>query len=200
MGKNDFNKNMQEFTHMLYGVVYALDYLDKYEDKIKKEDLEKCIKDSLKVKVNRSYRSAIKTDRKFSPNGFSLNEENVHNIVLQANKGIINLLIIGLCDLLDECLLGTHDVDNSKNLYEKIEGMHVDKKYEWSVKGVHELRIIRNCIVHNNGLFSKTAIRELKQYVDKDSNVLENENINPCFEDIFRFRRAVRTFINETKK
>ena len=199
IGNNGFGKDMREFSHMLYGLVYALDLLDESEAKITKEDLGKCLEKALEKKVNHPYLSAIETSE-FSAKDFSLNDEKVHNIVKQAKNGIINLLVIGLCDLLDECLSGKIEMDSSKNLCKRIEEVHLDKKYEWSAKGVHELRIIRNCIVHNKCLFSKTAIQELKKYVDKDSNAIENKKVYLCFEDIFRFRRAVRTFINEAKK
>ena len=63
-------------------------------------------------------------------------------------------------------------------------------------KAVQQLRCIRNSLVHNNGKWSQRSVNDIKNYVSADIKIIDGDEISLCFEDIFRFKRAVRTFVN----
>ncbi|GHS91181.1 hypothetical protein FACS1894139_01210 [Planctomycetales bacterium] len=74
----------------------------------------------------------------------------------------------------------------------------LDKKYAWATNGVLELHAIRNAIVHNSGELNDRVINDLKKAGVEDAKV--GHKISISFGDLLRYRRAVRTVINEVKK
>lgn len=82
----------------------------------------------------------------------------------------------------------------------KVEKLAVglEPKYLWSTNGCLELIAVRNALVHNNGIWNKPSVDIVKNIVSPIPKV--GDPIKIGLPMLFKYRKAVRTFINESKK
>jgi hypothetical protein len=72
------------------------------------------------------------------------------------------------------------------------------EEQKWAAKGVIELISIRNAIVHNNSIWNEKALAELV-VADVSELPKAGSQLRLGIDDLFRYRRAVRTTLNLIK-
>lgn len=67
-------------------------------------------------------------------------------------------------------------------------------RHAWAIDATHEMRIIRNCVVHNGGRWSEKAARDLHHAVG--AKPIVGATVSASVDDLFAYRRAARTVLN----
>lgn len=75
---------------------------------------------------------------------------------------------------------------------------HLDPKYPWAYQGCLELLACRNTFVHSGGRWNAQSIAIISPFVIPPPNVGDELILSVTM--LFRFRKAMRTFLNETSK
>lgn len=73
---------------------------------------------------------------------------------------------------------------------------HLDQKYLWAAHGCYELVAVRNVMTHNSGRWNQKSIRIIKDFVTPVPVVGEKLVVGVPM--LFYYRKAMRTFLNET--
>ncbi len=71
------------------------------------------------------------------------------------------------------------------------------KPHEWAYHGCLELIAIRNCMVHNESKWNERSINIVKPFIPIPPK--DGEKISIGIPMVFRYRKAVRTLVNESK-
>ena len=74
---------------------------------------------------------------------------------------------------------------------------HLNNKYEWAHHGCLELIAVRNVLTHADGQWNTRSINLVSGFLSPPPTIGEKLRIG--FPLLFRFRKAVRTFVNEVK-
>jgi hypothetical protein len=75
---------------------------------------------------------------------------------------------------------------------------HLDPKHDWARQGCLELIAARNVLTHSGGLWNKKSITIVSSFVKPPPAVGEKLQIG--FPMLFRYRKAMRTFLNEVQQ
>ena len=62
------------------------------------------------------------------------------------------------------------------------------------------MRCIRNVLIHSNGKWNQKTLQEMQMYVSDPITITAGTKVSLRFEDLFLYRRAVRTFVNKATK
>ncbi|MDP0498684.1 MAG: hypothetical protein Q7P63_01165 [Verrucomicrobiota bacterium JB022] len=106
-----------------------------------------------------------------------------------------------------------------QSIYKDIEGEHTDTlssttayvqyyqkrlkgvtQHTWCIKGMFELIAIRNTLLHSNGYWCEKSIGILELGEVDTSSIDCSRRIRVSFDDIYKYRRALRTFAGELKR
>ncbi|WP_455233676.1 hypothetical protein [Geopseudomonas aromaticivorans] len=141
--------------------------------------------------------------RPYKEEDFRLDNDDVNKVVSNLKANLLSLLLVDLAALTDE-LLSSIMVAKGKNpevlpyLSQKTKAVACAPRQEWARRGVMELNVIRNCFVHNDGKWSTRGLKDIAPFVlnliAKDGDPVE---VN--YEDVFRYKRAVRTLLNQAE-
>ena len=75
-------------------------------------------------------------------------------------------------------------------------GRHHDNG--WAVQAMHEARILRNCIAHGSGVWSDEAVKQFdEQFGNAALKPICGEAFTISVDDVFAYRRAAKTVLNE---
>lgn len=118
----------------------------------------------------------------------------------QISKQIIKMLIQDLVVIADEMMTECLDARKENcNGYpqQKIKRLtkYLDPKYMWSKDGCLELVAVRNVLTHANGKWNAQSISVISSFVSPLPAV--NDELIVGFGMLFRYRKALRTFLNE---
>jgi len=141
--------------------------------------------------------------KEFKNGSINLKGEDYREVFAILSKNIVNILFVNLAVLADECLaqlIAEARVTPPNYLTSKCEWVKskIDNKYMWAANGMLELCALRNAVVHNGGKLNASAIDILQKADVEDAKL--NHDISISFGDLFRYRRALRTVINELQK
>ena len=141
--------------------------------------------------------------RAYKDDDFHLEDGDVNQVVSNLKVNLLSLLIIDLAALTDELLTTIMVAHGEKPegfpyLSNKTKLVACAPEQEWARRAVLELNVIRNCFIHNDGKWSSRCLNDIAPVVTnliaKDGDPVE---IN--YEDIFRYKRAVRTLLNQAE-
>ncbi|QKH38526.1 hypothetical protein FOC84_27770 [Achromobacter pestifer] len=141
--------------------------------------------------------------RPYKEDDFRLNDGDVSAVVLNLKANLLSLLLVDLAALTDE-LLSSIMQAKGKNpetypyLRNKTRNVTCAPEQEWARRGVLELNVIRNCIVHNDGKWSDRGLKDIAPLV-KNLVAKNGDRVEVNFEDVFRYKRAVRTLLNQAE-
>lgn len=185
-------QKMKNFSQTMYVAMFALSIMRKNlpKEQIKQKELSTSIL-SLLENSSSIIPEALMPPKKMGPESITLNSENPIEVYNLAVQKILELLVVGQTTLLEECLnIRFPDIKEEK-LFNKMKMLSFPQntKESWSIEVVSALRIMRNSIIHNDGIWDKEPFPQ-------DKKTLKGTPIKLTFDDIFRFRRAVRTYVN----
>lgn len=113
---------------------------------------------------------------------------------------ILKMLVQDLTTIFDELMtdiLRKNEAETSGYPLTKLQALkcHLKPEYEWAYQGCVELITCRNVLSHTQGKWTQRSIDQVKDFVDPAP--LEGEHLSIGFSMLFRYRKAIRTFINE---
>lgn len=132
---------------------------------------------------------------------FSLSGKNEDDIFNRVARNSCELLFTDLVVLLDvymEILLKNKKIEPKRFPSGRIEQFIISAKYDWAKRGVQEMVVIRNCLVHSAGNWSKGAADQIQSICGNRPTV--GDKVCVGFDDLFRYKRAVRTFLGEANR
>jgi hypothetical protein len=135
-----------------------------------------------------------------------IRSEEAENIIHSLPSQTLEILLIGtvsvtevlLADLLVTRRPVTKRPDTFSNALEQLEKelrlRSSLARCSWAIDAAHEMRILRNCLVHAAANWSPTAVAEYKRrfHVSPPTGM----RITISIDDLFRYRRAARTVLN----
>jgi hypothetical protein len=117
-------------------------------------------------------------------------------IVQQVIKMLVQDLTVILVEMMTDLLndfgdkAGSHPQSKIQKLKKRL-----DKRHEWSVHGCLELVAVRNALTHNGGRWNEKSIDIVRSFVIPEPKI--GDKITIGFSMLFRYRKAMRTFLNE---
>lgn len=116
---------------------------------------------------------------------------------------MLSLLLVDLAALTDELLssiMAAKGGDPTKYpfLSNKTKAVRCAREQEWAQRGVLELNVIRNCFVHNEGKWNSRGLNDIGVVVAHVTAKL-GDPVTVNYEDVFRYKRAVRTLLNQAE-
>ena len=128
-------------------------------------------------------------------------DPNVHfnEISSQIVKMLIQDLTVILDDMMGESLRsrGENVPNFPQSKIEKLSTFLNKAEYEWSSHGCLELVAVRNVLTHSNGSWNLKSINIVNGFVSPAPTV--DDPLVVGVKMLFRYRKAMRTFLNETK-
>lgn len=125
-------------------------------------------------------------------------DPNIHfaDITRQLIKMLIQDLVVILDEMMDEALVQRKETAGHfpQSKVEKLR-KSLDSKHQWSANGCLELIAARNVLTHNKGIWNAKSIDIVKGFVSPPPMV--GERLVVGFSMLFRFRKAMRTMLNE---
>lgn len=141
--------------------------------------------------------------RPYKEDDFRLDDGDVAEVVLNLKANLLSLLLVDLAALTDELLSSImqakgKDPEKYPYLISKTKNVACAPEQEWARLGVLELNVIRNCFVHNDGKWSGRGLQDIAPFV---TNLIakDGDPVEVNFEDVFRYKRAVRTLLNQAE-
>ncbi|MNG07740.1 hypothetical protein D3C84_910560 [compost metagenome] len=125
------------------------------------------------------------------------------NVVSNLKANLLSLLLVDLAALTDELLTSIMTTKGKKLedfpfLSNKAKAVTCATEQEWARRGVLELNVIRNCFVHNDGKWSSRGLKDIGAVVT-NITAQDGDPVTVNYEDIFRYKRAVRTLLNQAE-
>ncbi|MEZ4301535.1 MAG: hypothetical protein R3B70_41760 [Polyangiaceae bacterium] len=196
---------MRTWSQAMYGIVHAMRILRAVDlGNIKKVGYS--MRQSLSwVESNLGFDSSI-PERDLNVASFDLEGETEEAIFSKLASAISNTLTVSLTSLLDECLgevlaargYNPHSVAGGKlDQLRAYLPENVAQGNEWALTGARELVTIRNVLVHSGGVWNERPIKTLPGNGRKPAT---GEPLSVGFGDVLRYKRAVRTLLNEAQK
>lgn len=117
----------------------------------------------------------------------------------QLIKMLVQDLVVILDEMMSELL---KDYGERAGVFpqSKIEKLatHLDERYRWAANGCLELVAVRNVLSHNGGYWNKRSIDIVIPFLHKPPTI--NDRLTIGFPMLFLYRKAIRTFLNETAR
>jgi hypothetical protein len=119
-------------------------------------------------------------------------------IVGQVIQMLIQDLVVILDGMMDDILAARGESAGAypQSKVEKL-ATHLDPKFEWAKHGCLELVAVRNVMCHASGRWNQRSIQIISDFVDPLPN--NGDQLQLGFVQLFQFRKAMRTFLNEVK-
>lgn len=138
--------------------------------------------------------------RPYKNDDFRLDDD-VKKVVSNLKINLLSLLLVDLAALTDELLSSILVAKDKKPeslpyLTHKTKAVVCAPEQEWARRGVLELNVIRNCYVHNEGKWSTRGLKDIAPLVT-NLTPKAGDSVEINYEDIFRYKRAVRTLLNQ---
>lgn len=117
-------------------------------------------------------------------------------IVGQVICMLVQDLVVILDQMMDDVLKarGENAGDYPASKVQKL-ATHLDLQYKWAEEGCFELIAVRNVLTHADGRWNSKSIQLVSSFVAPPPAVGDKLTIG--FPMLFRYRKAVRTFLNE---
>lgn len=166
--------------------------------------LDESIDASLQWVVGPKQFSSHVEDRMLDGRRIRMDDGDVDEISDSLKKNLLQFLLIDLASLADELLAEILTMANKcredyRYLRNKVNAVVCKSREEWAQKGVLELNILRNCIVHSNARWNDEALAEIRSICGSVS-ATSGDPLTLNYGDIFRYKRAVRTLLNQAEQ
>jgi len=121
------------------------------------------------------------------------------DISAQIIKILIQDLVVILDEMMSEILISYNEHAGlfPQSKIEKL-ASHLDEKYIWAARGCLELVAARNVLTHGGGRWNDRTIPIVESFVLPPPK--NGEKLSVGFSMLFRYRKAMRTFLNEANK
>jgi len=128
-------------------------------------------------------------------------DPNVHfeNVARQVVKMLIQDLTVILDQMLAESMTehGFAALDYPQSKIEKLSTTLDTERFDWARKGCLELIAVRNVLAHGDGRWNNRSIEIVKDILDPLPK--SGQSLSVGVPMLFRYRKAIRTFLNETQ-
>ena len=191
---------LNQWTSTFYSLIHALDIAHKI-DFGNQDRLNQSVENARNwITPDCSFESILLD----SPEGkgkLKFRREPVKNFTDIASN-VAKMLVQDLVVLFDELMTQVLKERSEKagtfpqSKVEKL-STHLDPKYLWAKQGCLELIAVRNVLCHNQGVWNKKSIDVIDDFIDPLPKTGDKLTIG--FTMLFFYRKAIRTFINETK-
>lgn len=125
-------------------------------------------------------------------------DPNIHfpDISRQVIKMLVQDLVVILDEMMDEALVQSGETAGNfpQSKIEKLRKA-LDQRHQWSANGCLELVAARNVLTHNMGRWNPRTIEIVNGFVTPTP--VEGERLIVGFTMLFRYRKAMRTMLNE---
>lgn len=139
-----------------------------------------------------------------TPNSIGIDSWTEQRVVDLTTRYTVELLILSLVVVFDE--IAAELLEKGGHKSQKMPGdkagwlrKNLPDRTRWAALGVTELVAIRNALVHGQGTWNERAIKMLRA-AEVTPLPGVGVTVRPGVDDLFRYRRAVRTALNEMKK
>jgi len=186
------------WTNTLYTLIHSL-HLAKENSFGDLKTLDQRARDTTQwVTPDCSYASALLAH----PNGKDKitfrRDPNTHfpDISRQVIKMLVQDLVVILDEMMDEALVQRGETAGNfpQSKIEKLRKA-LDPRHQWSANGCLELVAVRNVLTHNKGRWNQKSIDIVKGFVTPTP--VDGERLVVGFSMLFRYRKAMRTMLNE---
>jgi hypothetical protein len=112
---------------------------------------------------------------------------------------LIQDLVVIFDQMMDESLAAWGETagDYPQSKVEKL-ATHTDAKYEWAVRGCLEMIAARNVLAHSGGCWNTRSVAIVSGFVNPPPKVGDKLEIG--FQMLFRYRKAIRTLLNQSAR
>lgn len=192
---------INSWTSTLYTIIYALE-VARADGFSKKEELHSAILSGANwVEPVCTFASPLMAEKfgnskvKFRRDPSLHFKANAQNAV----KMLLQDLVVIFDEMMTQALVelsftaGDHPQSKVEKLYTV-----VDQEFEWSRDACLEMIAVRNVLCHAGGKWNERSIAIIKGFVVPPPRPGERLQIGTPM--LFRYRKAVRTFLNEVKK
>ncbi|MCK6907000.1 hypothetical protein [Enterobacter pseudoroggenkampii] len=194
----DWNR-VNVWTRTLYTLVHSL-HMAKEVDFGDKSSLNERIRDANSwISPICSYSTTLLPPHTNKKRIEFRRDPNVH--FDEISSQVIKMLIQDLTVIFDEMMADAMvklkfnpDVFPQSKVEKLSTLLHAD--YEWSKKGCLELIAVRNSLCHANGRWNTKSLNLISGFINPMP--ASGDEIIVGFEMIFNYRKAIRTFLNET--
>lgn len=119
----------------------------------------------------------------------------------EISNQLIKMLVQDLTVIFDEMMgeaLETLELEAGDMPQSKIEKLAtlLPERYKWSEQGCRELVAVRNSLCHANGRWNEKSLKIISGFVSPQPRI--GDEIIIGFEMLFNYRKAMRTFLNQT--
>ena len=121
-------------------------------------------------------------------------DESCSNVI----RMLMQDLVVIFDQLMDECLAARHEKagDYAISKIEKL-SKHVDPKFQWSTQHCLECIAVRNVLTHGQGSWNQRSIAIVSKFIAEPPK--NGDTLTIGFGMLFRYRKAIRTFVNQAK-
>jgi len=194
-------QRVNSWTSTLYTILYALEQA-KNDGFSKKDELTATVHSCAtwvypvcsfsSPLLDEDFGNSVITFRRDPTAHFNSNAQNIVKMLLQDLVVIFDEM---MTEALSELSVGAGDFPQSK--VEKLYTF-VEPEYEWSRDACLEMIAVRNVLCHSGGRWNDRSIKIVDGFVNPPPNPGDQLQIGTPM--LFRYRKAVRTFLNEVKK
>jgi hypothetical protein len=192
--------NILKWTKTTYVLIHSIS-ITKAIKLGNKKYLESSIRDSFSWRNSNIGIQSNVPIQSFRNGSVSFTEEDENILIDGMIENVADFLFINLVTILDEEVkqaAANKGFTVKPYLSQNIKHFSINVKYKWALDGVLEAYEIRNCLIHNSGKWSQLSINKLNKIVSPLPTL--NSKIVIGYQDLFRYKRAVRTIIGEINK
>lgn len=195
---------LRQWTQTMYGLIHSV----KLSSDINMGNINRInesINESLQWCTDAKQFSSNVEERNLNDQRIRMDDNDVEGISENLKKRLLELLIVDLASLTDELLceiLSIHGKlpEDYRYLRDKVKLVSCSNDTKWAQKGVLELNALRNCIVHNEARWNDGAFNEINDLCNSGVLAQIGDPVALSYEDIFRYKRAVRTLLNQASQ
>lgn len=204
-----WEKDWLKWTHATYGLLQSVRLAERIElGNLAK--LQSNIEGATQWSESRLGFQSVASRRKMSPGSIHLKAEDSDRLLEILRTSVLQMILLTTISLtegiLSDLLASAGDgVDRPANLKQALDrlnkkmvnsGGHADNGR--AVQAMHEARILRNCIAHGSGVWSDEAVKQFGEQFQKALQTpVSGEAFTISVDDIFAYRRAAKTVLNE---
>lgn len=204
-----WEKDWLKWTHVTYGLLQSVRLAERIElGNLAK--LQSNIDGAAQWFESRLGFQSVAARRKMSPGSIHLKPEDSDRLLEVLRPSVLQMILLTtvsltegiLCDLLATAGDGLERPTTLRQALDRLSkklknnGRHADNG--WAVQAMHEARILRNCIAHGSGVWSGEAVKQFnEQFENAQLKPISGEAFTISVDDIFAYRRAAKTVLNE---
>lgn len=154
--------------------------------------------------------NSVAERRRMSPGSIRINPEDSERILQVLRPSVLEMILLTTVSITESILcdrLALHDASSVRpaNLSQALDILKKKLRNNgrlndngWAIQAMHEARILRNCIAHASGVWSDEAVVQFEeQFSSASVKPKSGEPFTVSIDDIFAYRRAAKTVLNE---